>query len=41
MDKFTTEIIQTLAQNGNISEIFRSHLGFDQARAELEVMFDR
>ena len=26
MDKFTTEIIQTLAQNGNISEIFRSHL---------------
>ncbi|WP_186439583.1 transposase, partial [Kurthia sp. Dielmo] len=26
MDKFTTEIIQTLAQNGNISEVFRSHL---------------
>ena len=26
MDKFTTEIIQTLAQNGNIGEVFRSHL---------------
>ncbi|MGK4151361.1 transposase [Kurthia gibsonii] len=26
MDRFTTEIIQTLAQNGNISEVFRSHL---------------
>ncbi len=26
MDKFTTEIIQTLAQNGNIGEVFHSHL---------------
>lgn len=26
MDKFTTEIIQTLTQNGNIGEVFRSHL---------------
>ena len=26
MDRFTTEIIQKLAQNGYISEVFRSHL---------------
>jgi len=26
MDKFTTEIIQTLAQNGPIGEVFRIHL---------------